>query len=163
MEKVEKTINKEESNKFVGVLPSWLENFIPHIHLTPQGLLVKPIKKHRLVFDAAFLTLPESTHINEFTKTEDEIDLECGQIFKKILKRICNLRMTHVHTEILLIDDDDPGAFRHVKFHSDIAGDHFFVIGKTLCVPLDSVFRYNVIPHNWEVINLDRNKLAEYL
>ena len=69
-------MNKEESNKFVGFLPSWLEKFIPHMHLTPQGLLVKPIKKYSLVFDAAFLTLPESAHINEFTKTEDEIDLE---------------------------------------------------------------------------------------
>ena len=71
--------------------------------------------------------------------------------------------MTHVHTEILLIDDDSSGAFRHVKLHPDIAGDHFFVIGKTLRVPLGSVFRHNVIPHNWEVTDLDRNKIKEYL
>ena len=144
-------MNKEESNKFVGVLPSWLEKFIPHMHLTPPWLLVKPIKKHSLVFDSVFLTLSESAHINEFTKTEDEIDLEYGQIIKKYLKRIYNLRMTHVHTEILLIDDDALGAFRHVKLHPDIAGDHFFVIGKTLCVPLGSMFwlTWSLITGKW--------------
>ena len=54
MRKVEKTMNKEERNKFVGVFPCWLERFLPNMYLTPQGLLIKPRKKDRLVFDAAF-------------------------------------------------------------------------------------------------------------
>ena len=68
-------MNKEERNKFLGVFPSWLERFIPHVHLRPQGLLVKPRKKDRLVFDAAHLVSPSSICINDFTNVEDEIEL----------------------------------------------------------------------------------------
>ena len=32
---VKKTMNKEECNKYVVVLPSWIEYFIPHLHLSP--------------------------------------------------------------------------------------------------------------------------------
>ena len=35
--KVVATMNKEERNKFVAVFPSWLERFIPHLHLTPKA------------------------------------------------------------------------------------------------------------------------------
>ena len=88
MKKVEKTMNKEERNKFVGVFPCWLERFLPHMYLTPQGLLIKPRKKDRLVFDAAHLASPFSICINNFTSPEDEIDLQYGHTFKNHLKRI---------------------------------------------------------------------------
>jgi len=75
IEKVNKTMNKEERNKFLAVFPVWLERFIPHMHLTPQGLLTKLRKKDRLVFDAAHLVSPFSICINDFTNVEDEIEL----------------------------------------------------------------------------------------
>ena len=163
MKKVEKTMNKEERNKFVGVFPCWLERFLPHIYLTPQGLLVKPRKKDRLVFDAVFLASPFSVCINDFTSPEDEIELQYGHTFKNYLKRIYNLRITYSNKEILLFDDDASGAFRHIKLHSDVAGAHTFIIRNKLYLPLGSVFGSNVSPHNWEVIALSRTKLAEWL
>ena len=76
MHKVEKTMNKEERNKFIGVFPCWLERFLPHMYLTPQGLLVKPRKKDRLVFDIPYLASPSSICINNFTSPENEIELQ---------------------------------------------------------------------------------------
>ena len=75
MQKVKKTMNKEERNKFVGMFPSQLERFILHMHLIAQGLLMKPRKKDRLVFDAAHLVSPSSVCINNYTNIEDEIKL----------------------------------------------------------------------------------------
>ena len=34
LEKIEKTMNKEERNKFLIVLLFWLERFIPHLYLS---------------------------------------------------------------------------------------------------------------------------------
>ena len=108
-------MNKEERNKFLGVFPSWLERFIPHVHLTPQGLIVKPRKKDRLVFDAAHLVSPSSICINDFTNVEDEIELQYGKTFERHLRSIYNLRITYKFKDILLFDDDASGAFRHIK------------------------------------------------
>ena len=163
IEKVNKTMNKEERNKLLGVFPVWLERFIPHMHLTPQDLLTKMRKKDRLVFDAAHLVSPFSICINDFTKVEDEIELQYGKTFKGYLKRIYNLRITYRFKEILLFDDDASGAFRHIKLHPDIVGAHAFIIGDTLYVPIGSVFGSNASPCNWEVIALSRTKLAEWL
>jgi len=148
MKKVEKTMNKEERNKFVGVFPCWLERFLPHIYITPQDLLVKPRKKDRLVFDAAFLASPFSICINNFTSPEDEIELQYRHTFKNHLKRIYNLRITYSNKEILLFDDDASGAFRHIKLHPDVAGAHAFIIRNKLYLPLGSVFGSNISPHN---------------
>jgi len=65
MQKVENTMNKEERNKFVGVFPSWLEQFIPHIHLTAQGFQIKLRKNDQLLFDGSFWVLLFSVCIND--------------------------------------------------------------------------------------------------
>ena len=96
------------------------------MHLTPQGLLVKPRKKDRSVFDAAHLVSPFSICINDFTNTEDEIELQYGITFKRHLKRIYNIRITYKFKEILLFDNDASGAFRRIKMHLDIAGAYAF-------------------------------------
>ena len=141
-------MNKEERNKFVGVFPCWLERFLPHMYLTPQGLLVKPRKKDRLVFDAAYLASPSSICINNFTYPEDETEFQYRYTFKNHLKRIYNLRLTYSNKEILLFNDDTSLAFRHIKLHSDVAGAHVFVIRSKLYVSLGSVFESNVSSHN---------------
>ena len=64
-------MNKEERNKFIRVFLCWLERFLLHMYLTPQSLLVKPRKKDRLVFDAAYLASPSSICINNFISPED--------------------------------------------------------------------------------------------
>ena len=45
VEKTKKAMNKEDRNQYLIPLPSWLTRFIYNLHVTPQGLLVKKIKK----------------------------------------------------------------------------------------------------------------------
>eukprot|EP00957_Ditylum_brightwellii_P150972 11495813-Ditylum_brightwellii.AAC.1 len=51
MEKVRKVMNKEDRNCYLIPFPCWMTRFIPHIHVTTQGLMTKPVKNDRLVFD----------------------------------------------------------------------------------------------------------------
>jgi len=44
-ELVQKVINKEERNNFIIPLPSWLAQFIPNLHLFPEGIIIKEGKK----------------------------------------------------------------------------------------------------------------------
>ena len=41
IEKTLKTMNKEDRNQYLVSLPNWLARFIPHLHITPQGLVIK--------------------------------------------------------------------------------------------------------------------------
>eukprot|EP00957_Ditylum_brightwellii_P015387 1157922-Ditylum_brightwellii.AAC.1 len=41
MEKVGRVINKEDRNCSFLPLPCWIARFNPHLHMTPQGLIVK--------------------------------------------------------------------------------------------------------------------------
>ena len=54
LDKVMKTINKEDRNQYLLPFPNWLARFIPHLHLTPQGLLSKQGKNDRLIWDGSF-------------------------------------------------------------------------------------------------------------
>eukprot|EP00957_Ditylum_brightwellii_P156554 11915331-Ditylum_brightwellii.AAC.1 len=54
MDKVRKVINKEDSNCYLIPIPCWMMRFIPHMHVTPQGLIIKPVENDRLVFDDKF-------------------------------------------------------------------------------------------------------------
>ena len=53
--KIEKVMNKENKHKYLLPLPCWLARFIPNLHISPQGLIVKIDKNDRLVFDASYL------------------------------------------------------------------------------------------------------------
>ena len=49
------TMSKEDRNQYVIPLPSWLSRFIKHLHVTPQGLLMKKDKNDRLIWDGSFI------------------------------------------------------------------------------------------------------------
>ena len=89
-----------------------------------------------------------SIRINNFTKVEDEIEIQHRKTFKRHPKRIFNLRISYEFKEILLFNDDASGAFRHIKMHPKIAGALVFIIGETLCAPIGSGFGSNTSFHN---------------
>ena len=60
-DKVSKVMNKEDKNQYLIPFPSWLARFIRNLHLTPQGLLVKPNKNDRLIWDESFIPNWHST------------------------------------------------------------------------------------------------------
>ena len=161
--KVKKAMNKEEKNKFVMVMPIWLERFIPHLHLTPQGILIRKGKKDRIFSDNSFLISPEAACTNQFTFPHCETELEYGSAFTRHLTQIYNLRVTYPKEEIFLFDDDVSGAFKHIKYHPDIAAAHSFKLDKSLYIPLGSTFGSNVSPQEFEVIAKARVRKAEEL
>ena len=59
---------------------------------------------------------------------ETEPEIVYGTAFQRHLEVIWNSRISHPHSEILLFDDDVKGAFRHCKYHPDIATAFSFII-----------------------------------
>ena len=90
---------------------------IPNLHLKPVGLVIKPGKNDRLIFDASFHVDHEAKAVNGFTSKENEPALKYGDAWERHLKRMCSMRISHPNKEILLCDDDTSGAFRHLKNH----------------------------------------------
>ena len=49
MEKLMKTMNTEDKYEYLISLPNWLARFIPHLHVTPQRIVIKVGGNDRLV------------------------------------------------------------------------------------------------------------------
>ena len=128
IEKTLKTMNKEDRNQYLVSLPNWLARFIPNLHITPQGLVIKDGKNDRLVWDGSFIPHWSATCINMMLKHETEPEIIYGNSFQRHLEGIWNSRITHPQSDILLFDDDVKGAFRHCKYHPDIATAFSFII-----------------------------------
>ena len=79
------------------------------------------------------------------------------------LERIWNMRISYPTTDILVFDDDVKGAFRHCKYHPDIAAAIYFIIEYLLLVPLGGTFGSITSPSNFEPIARTRTHLAEFL
>ena len=144
------------------VLSNQLERFIPHLHLSLQGLIIKEGKKDRLVFDGSFLVNPHSKCTNSFATRDNEIPLKFQYNFYKHLKQIYNLRITYPTTKLATMEDNVSGAYRHCKLHSDISAAHAFMIHLILFLSLDYVFGSNVVNFRQEIIAQTRSYLSEY-
>eukprot|EP00957_Ditylum_brightwellii_P123928 9446584-Ditylum_brightwellii.AAC.1 len=88
MEKVSKVMNKEDRNYYLIPFPYWMTRLIPHIHITPQGLIVKPGKNDRLVFDGSIKINWDSKPVNSMTYVKFEPEVSFGQALPKNLIRI---------------------------------------------------------------------------
>ena len=163
IDKTTKAMNKEDRNQFLIPLPSWTARFIRHLHLTPQGLLTKTNKSDRLIWDGSFIPTWDSTSINMMLNHNTEPKIMYGETFMKHLETIWNLRISYPQTDILLFDDDVKGAFRHCKYHPDVASAFSFIISNYLYIPLGGTFGSITSPANFEPIARARIHLAEYL
>ena len=86
-----------------------------------------------------------------------------GDTFMRRLTTIWNLRISHPNSDIYLFDDDVKGAFRHCKYHPDVASAFSFVISNLLFVPMGGTFGSVTSPSNFEPIARARTHLAEFL
>ena len=163
IEKTTKTMNKEDKNQYLLPLPCWMARFIKNLHVTPQGLVIKPGKNDRLIWDGSFIPNWQATCINMMLSTDTEPEIIYGETFMKHLESIWNLRITHPVTDILLFDDDVKGAFRHNKYHPDIAAAFSFIIANLLYIPLGGTFGSITSPSNFEPIARARIHLANFL
>ena len=163
IEQTIKAMNKEDKNQYLIPLPNWLARFIPHLHITPQGLLIKKGKNDRLVWDGSFLPHWAAVCINMMLSHESEPEIIYGTTFKRHLKRLYCIRIRFGNVDIVLFDDDVKGAFRHCKYHPDIAAAFAFIIQYLLYIPLGNTFGSIVSPSNFEPIARARTHLAGYL
>ena len=123
-----KAINKEKRNQYLIPLPNWVSRFITNMHLTPQGLLTKKGKNDRLIWDGSFTPNWNAICINMMLNQKTEPEIIYGQAFINHLQHLYNFRLSYPDDEIVLMDDDVKGAFRHCKYHPDIASAFAFII-----------------------------------
>ena len=84
IEKTLKTMNKEDRNQYLVSLPNWLARFIPHLHIIPQGLVIKDGKNDRLVWDGSFIPHWSATCINMMLTHATEPEIVYGNSFQKL-------------------------------------------------------------------------------
>ena len=161
---VSKALNKEDKHNFVMHFPAWIARFIYHLHLSPEGILIKPNKNDRIVFDASFKVNYNSLSLNKsWTHAWEEPPIRYGTALLRHLIRIWNLRITYADDDILLWDDDVAGAFRLIKYNPEIAQAFSAIVQNTLWIPTGQVFGGNTSAQNFEGLALAREYLAQHL
>ena len=159
---IKKALNKEHKYKYVMCFPGWISRFVPHLHATPQGIVIKPGKKDRIIFDASIKLDYDSYCINMATDKNNEPDILYGEAFMKHLIRIWNLRISYPDQDIYVWDDDVSGAFRQGKYNPEIVAAFAFIIFNMLWIPCGMVFGSNTSPGNFEPIAMARMLLAQH-
>ena len=118
-------MSKENRNQYVIALPSWLSRFIKHLHVTPQGLLIKKDKNDRLIWAGSSIPHWGAICINMMLSHDSKPEVIYGTTFQRYLTYLWNMRITLPRLDIMLIDDDVKGAFRHCKYHPSHLPFHF--------------------------------------
>ena len=162
-ELIRKALVKESKYKYVMSFPSWIARFIPNLHLTPQGILIREGKKDRIIFDGSIKLKFDSIPINAHMNAKNEPEIHYGKKFMMHLVRIWNLRITYKNIDIYLWDDDIAGAFRQLKYNPEIAQAFSFIIFQRLWMPCGQVFGSNTSPADFEALANAREYLAEHL
>ena len=85
LEIVTKTMNKEDRYSHLLPVKLWVLYFSRH---TAQGILVKPGKNPRVIFDASTKGSPHEVVLNEITPTELKANIDFGLAKMKLLIRI---------------------------------------------------------------------------
>ena len=83
-----------------------------------------------------------------------------GDAFQRHIDRTWNSRINFPNKELYLFDDDIKGAFRHPKYHPDVAGAFSFVVSKYLMFFLGQTFGSTVSSQNWEPLARIRTHLV---
>ena len=161
-EKIKKVMHKENKYCYAMAFPSWIARFVPNMHLTPQGLVVKPGKNDRLIFDASIKLEWDSYNINMATDNSTAPKIYYGDKFRMHLQRIWNLRISFPLLDIYLWDDDVSGAFRQGKYNPEVAAAFCFIIFGILWLPCGQTFGGNTSPHCYEPLANAREYLAKH-
>ena len=123
---------------------------------------MKKDKNDRMIWDGSFIPNWDAVSINMMLSHESEPEIVYGETFKRHLQYLYNFRISVPNDEILLYDDDVKSAFRHCKYHPDVASAFAFIIQENLWIPLGGMFGSIVTPANFEPIARARTHLAKY-
>ena len=160
---IRKAINKEDRLNYAMPFPCWIIHFIPNLHVTPSGIVIKPGKNDRLTYNSSIKLDWDSQPIKNITNLLLEPDLIYGSAYERHLIQVWNLRISYPTNDILLWDDDVTGAFRHGKFNPEIIGAFAFMLLQLLIIPCGLQFGCTFSPANFKPLARSRQQLAESL
>jgi len=160
---VQKSLVKEEKYNYVLPFPGWMARFVPNLHVSPEGIIVKEGKKDRIIYDASFHVHPLSFCPNDWTSVHDEPPIYYGSALYRHLSWIWNLRISYPAHVIYLWDDDVSGAFRIVKYNPEVASAFSAMVNQKLWIPVGQVFGGNTSAQNFEGIARARECLSSYM
>ena len=162
-EKVKKAMVKEDKRDNVLTLPSWIADFIPHLMLTANGLVIIVGKNDRFVFDASHMITLDSVPFNHLVDNINEPDIVFGDAWERFLQYVYNLRITYPTRDILLMADDVTAAFRGPKYNPNVISAKAFFALRYLLIPTGLTFGDTTSPPNFEPFARARIALAKEL
>ena len=155
------TITKELDRSYAFALPDWTIPFIPHLHLSPLGILIKEGKKPRIIIDHSFEPTLDTICVNRMHHITNEIAIEYGSSMMRHLIRIANLRISYPTAPLYLFDTDVTGAFRHVKYNPFIASAFSYSANGRVLIPTAQDFGSTTSPSNYEPLALGHAWLSQ--
>jgi hypothetical protein len=102
LEMITKTMNKEDRHSHLLPVKLWVLYLSPWCRHTAQGILIKPGKNPRVIFDASTKGSPHKKVLNEFTPTKFEANINFGNAKINLLIRIYNWRISYPRMKIFL-------------------------------------------------------------
>ena len=157
-----KALNKDDKRQLVLTFPRWISYCIPNYRQAPGGLIRKPGKKDRLIYDTSHQTSPESIPYNMVANKSNEPEIVFATAERRHLQRIYNLRISFPNEEIRLMDDDVTAAFKQIKMNPELVASKGYCIGNICALHVGQSFGDCSSPPNWEPFARGRTALAEH-
>jgi hypothetical protein len=150
LEIVTKTMNRKGRHSHLLPLKLRVLYFSPWCYHMAQGILVKPGKNSRVIFDVSMKRSPYKVVLNEITPTECEVSIDFGLSKMKLLTRIYNWKISYPPMKIFLALADITACFHYLRIHTDVTGAFGFMAEELYFLATSMVFGSNMSASSWE-------------
>ncbi len=144
------TMNKEDRHSHVLPVKLWVLHVSPWCRHTAQGMLIKPGKNPRVIFDALTKSHPHKIVLNDVMTTEFGANISFGAAKLKLLQRIYNLRVSHPKRKIFLALADICACFCFPRVHANLTGAFGFMAEELYFLATSMVFGSTASASSWE-------------
>ena len=163
-ETVRKTMAKEMRNSFCFPLPSWTTRYMKHIFITPLHIVLKE-DKARMIFNAKLRHTADAVSLNMMTSTHLGVEMDCayGSVYRRIFRRLYNLRISYPDDDLVIHANDIKSCFRQLPHHPDVVGAFSYVLFEHMWVQVRLTFGSDFSPQSWEPCRRVLEQLAQSL
>ena len=140
---VKQTINKEDRYSHLLPLAAFFCLFSPFFRHNAQGMIIKPGKNPRIVWDGSTKRTPMDVVMNDITSTDDEAEVTFGMVKTLFYVYLYNLRISFPSSDILLAMADVKACFRFPRIWPCLAGALVFL-----------QTRFIAWPHQWFLVRI---------
>jgi len=158
-----KALIKDDKRQYVLTFPRWISYCIPNYRQAPGGLIQKPGKKDRIIYDTSFQATPDSMPYNMVANKSNEPEIVFATAELRHLIRIYNLRISFPNSEIRIMDDDVTAAFKQVKFNPELVASKGYCVKNIVALNVAQSFGDCSSPPNFEPFAQSRAAVGEYL